>query len=178
VVPEGRLPTYQDVPQLTRVLAVIHEALRLFSPATSLVREASEDFVLPTNSGETLPVPKGTKIGVMFHAIHHNPKYWPDPYEFRPSRFLDDYNKDSFVPFSAGVRSCIGRRFSEVEQIAIISFIVLHYKITILEEPQYAHETAEERKMRVLAPHTQLLVKPIRIPVTFTPREEANILAY
>ena len=38
-------------------------------------------------------------------------KYWPDPYEFRPSRFLGDYNKDAFIPFSAGARVCIGRRY-------------------------------------------------------------------
>ena len=69
-------------------------------------------------------------------------------------------------------------RFSEIEQIAVLSVIILHYHITVLEEPQYAHETAEERKMRVLAPHTRFLVKPIRTPVVFTPREGMNILAY
>ena len=154
-------------------------------------------------------------LGLMFHAIHHNrtwnswfyghivicfdfaAKYWPDPDEFRPSRFLEDYNKDLFMPFSAGERPCIGRRlvfqsidqgtsltkrptlrFSEIEQIAALSVIILHYKIIVLDEPQYAHETAEERKRRVLAAHTRFLVKPIRTPVMFTPREEANILAY
>ena len=70
------------------------------------------------------------------------------------------------------------RRFSETEQIAVLSFIILHYNITVIEEPQYAHETAEERKSRVLAPHARPLVQPIRTPVVFTPREGANILAY
>ena len=57
VVPDGRLPVrrdsnhhamltliyqmYQDVPRLTRVLAVIYEALRLFSPVCS----SSQDTV-------------------------------------------------------------------------------------------------------------------------------------
>ena len=70
-------------------------------------------------------------------------------------------------------------RFSEIEQIAVLSVIVLHYRITVLEEPQYAHETIEERKRRVLATNRQmLLVKPVRTPVVFTPRDGANILAY
>jgi len=69
-------------------------------------------------------------------------------------------------------------RFSEIEQIAVLSFIILHYKITVLEEPPFAHETAEERKMRVLAAQIQVVVKPIRTPMEFTPREGANILAY
>jgi len=111
----------------------------------------------------------------MISAIHHNPKYWPDPYEFRPSRFLGDYNKDAFLPFAAGARACIGRRFSEVEQIAVLSVIILHYRITVLEEPQFAHETASERKKRVLASENRMLLKPVRIPVVFTPREGADI---
>ena len=68
-------------------------------------------------------------LGLMLHAIHHNrtwrrwfiyshivicsdlaAKYWPDPDEFRPSRFLNDYNKDIFMSFSSGERPCIGRR--------------------------------------------------------------------
>jgi succinyl-CoA synthetase alpha subunit len=69
-------------------------------------------------------------------------------------------------------------RFSEIEQIAVLSVIVLHYKITVLDEPQYAHETAQERKMRVLAPQTRFVVKPLRTPMAFTPREGASILAY
>jgi hypothetical protein len=56
--------------------------------------------------------------------------------------------------------------------------IVYHYRITVLEEPRYAHETVEERKKRVLAAHRQLLVKPVRTPVVFTPREGGNILGY
>jgi hypothetical protein len=69
-------------------------------------------------------------------------------------------------------------RFSEIEQIAVLSVIVLRYKITVLDEPQYAHETAQERKMRVLAPQNHLVVKPVRTPMVFTPREGASILAY
>jgi hypothetical protein len=85
---------------------------------------------------------------------------------------------------SSARRTCISDqvlfRFAEIEQIAVLSIIVLHYKITVLDEPQYGHETVEERKRRVLAPHPRspLHVKPIRTPVTFTPREGTNIFAY
>jgi len=175
VVPDGRLPTYHDIPQLTRVLAVINETLRLFPPASMILKEATEDCVVPTDSGETLPIPKGTTLGLMFNAMHYDPKYWRDPNEFRPSRFLENYPKDAFIPFSAGARVCIGRKFSEIEQIAVLSVIVLHYRITVLEEPQYAHETMEERKARVLAAQTAFLIKPVRVPVVFTPREGVNI---
>ena len=66
-------------------------------------------------------------------------------------------------------------RFSEIEQIAVLSVVVLHYKITVLEESQYALETAEERKARVLQRHRPFLVKPVRVPLVFTPREGIDI---
>jgi len=72
----------------------------------------------------------------------------------------------------------LGFRFAEIEQIAVLSVIILHYRITVLEEPQYAHETAEERKMRLLAPQMRIVVRPVRTPVAFTPRAGTNILAY
>ena len=110
---------------------------------------------------------------------------------------MGDYDKGAYLPFSAGARGCIGRRcvikfrsppqsthrnhflrFSETEQIAILSVIVLHYKITVLEEPQYAHETAEEQKTRVLQRHRPFLVQPVRVPLVFTPRDGADIQSY
>ena len=73
---------------------------------------------------------------------------------------------------------CCVLRFAEIEQIAILSVIILHYRITVLDEPQYAHETTEERKERVLTPRMRLAVRPVRTPVAFTPREGANVPAY
>ena len=75
----------------------------------------------------------------------------------------------------AWLTKCCVFRFSEIELIAVLSFIILYYKITVLDEPQYAHETAAERKKRVLASDTRMLVKPVRTPVVFTPREGADI---
>lgn len=39
-------------------------------------------------------------------------RYWQDPLVFNPERFLGNYNKDAFIPFSVGARSCIGRRYA------------------------------------------------------------------
>ena len=73
---------------------------------------------------------------------------------------------------------CCALRFSEIEQIAVLSIIVLHYKITVLEEPQFAHETAEERKIRLLARRGMFIVKPARVPVVLTPREGMSVPCY
>ena len=78
----------------------------------------------------------------------------------------------------AALTNCCFLRFAEIELISALSVIILHYKITVLDEPQFAHETAEERKQRVLAPQAQIVLKPIRTPLVFTPREGENSLGY
>lgn len=51
-------------------------------------------------------IPKGTIIQFMIEAAHKDPKYWKDPNEFNPSRWLDEEGKlkqnEAFLPFSLG----------------------------------------------------------------------------
>ena len=49
-----------------------------------------------------------------------------------------------FIPFSF-------IRFAETEATAVLAMLVSHYKITIKEEPQFASETFEKRKSRILS---------------------------
>ncbi|KAG7088550.1 hypothetical protein E1B28_012532 [Marasmius oreades] len=109
-----RLPTYADMPALTRSLAVIYETLRLFPSVVGVPKQSSEDttIVVSNEEGETrsIPVTKETYIVLHTTGAHYNPRYWKDPYEFLPERFLGDWSRDAFIPFSVGARSCIGRR--------------------------------------------------------------------
>lgn len=41
-------------------------------------------------------------------------------------------------------------RFFETEGIAILTMLVSRYKIEVKDEPQFAHETFEEKKARIL----------------------------
>jgi cytochrome P450 len=51
--------------------------------------------------------PKNTRVIVNILGIHHNPKYWKDPKEFKPERWNDIQMKDvkyQYLPFSLGPR--------------------------------------------------------------------------
>ena len=48
------------------------------------------------------------------------------------------------------------RRFFETEGIAILTMLVAKYKITVKEEAQFASETFEQRKARILKAHEVL----------------------
>ena len=63
-------------------------------------------------------------------------------------------------------------RFSEIEALTVLALIVLHYKIEVLEEPQFVDESFEQRKERVLeAQIGGLTLTPKRVPLQLTRRK-------
>lgn len=175
VLPNGGSPSYEDRTKLDRCIAAYYETLRLVPPVTNVPKFSAEDTTLTITNAQgekvVIPVPKGTQIALDTAGLHYNPLYWEDPHAYKPDRFLSDYNRDAFLPFSAGSRSCIGRRFFEVEGISALTLILSKYKISIKEEPQFSHETFEQRKERVLNARAGITVTPIRVPLVFTRRD-------
>ncbi|KAH9953726.1 614/534 cytochrome P450 [Lactifluus volemus] len=151
----NRMPTYEDMSRFTHSLAVLYETLRLFPSVPDIPKIAAEDTTLMASNRDgtktSIPVPAGTTVSLHVPGIHYNPRYWKDPHMFKPERFLGDWPKDAFLPFNQGARACLGRRFAEIEGIAVITMLVSRYKIDIKEEHQFARETFEERYARVTA---------------------------
>jgi cytochrome P450 len=168
------MPTYEDMNKFTLSLAALYETLRMFPAAPSVPKRAAEDTVLTVNNADggktTFPVPAGTEVQLHFPALHYNPAYWKDPYTFRPQRFLEDYPKDSFLPFSAGARACLGRRFFETESIAVITMMMLKYRVEVKQEPEFAGETLEQCFARITASEQKLTNTPNRVPLVFKRR--------
>ncbi|KAH9962276.1 cytochrome P450 [Lactifluus volemus] len=171
----NRMPTYEDMSRFTHSLAVLYETLRLFPPATDIPKMATEDTTLMASNRDgtktSIPVPAGTTVTLHVPGIHYNPRYWKDPHQFKPERFLRDWPKDAFLPFNQGARACLGRRFAEIEGIAVITMLVSRYKIEVKEEPEFAGETFEERYARITAFKEGLTLAPSRVPLVLRRRE-------
>ncbi|KAK8123762.1 cytochrome P450 [Apiospora kogelbergensis] len=103
----------------TYLRACIDESLRISPPVgSSLWREVTADGV----SIDSLHVPKGCDVGVPIYSIHHDPKYFKEPFEYRPERWLVDDGTGSiergrsvFNPFSVGMRGCLGKGLANTE---------------------------------------------------------------
>ena len=114
--------------KMTYTNAVINESMRLYPPAWITDRENIEDDTLLGYH-----IKDKTLIGVSFYELHRNPKYWDNPEEFNPERFLGEQKKESykyFYPFGAGPRMCIGLGFAMYEMSLTLSYIVKKYSIS------------------------------------------------
>ncbi|MCX6433745.1 MAG: cytochrome P450 [Actinobacteria bacterium] len=115
----GRPATFADYGRLPFARAVFDEALRLYPPAWLITRKAHEADVLGGHE-----VPAGSLIILSPWLLHRHPALWPDPDEFRPSRFLGgEADRSALIPFGAGLRQCIGRDFAYVEGVLMLSSI-------------------------------------------------------
>lgn len=72
-------------------------------------------------------VPAGTQVGVHVYSLHHNERYFTDPFEYRPERWLegDEETKkrrnSAFAPFSIGSRGCAGKPMAYLEMSLAIA---------------------------------------------------------
>jgi cytochrome P450 len=116
-VVETDVPGPSHLDELTYTEQVIDEALRLYSPAHSLFREATAEVEL---GGYTIP--EGDVLYLPQWVIHRDERWWDDPQEFRPERFADngDRHPFAFFPFGAGPRRCIGEAFARAEAKIVV----------------------------------------------------------
>nr|GMC57083.1 cytochrome P450 CYP82D47-like [Ipomoea batatas] len=118
-----------DIKNLVFLQAVIKETLRLYpSGPINGLRSSLKDCTL----SQGYHVPAGTRLMVNIWKIHHDENIWPEPYEFRPERFLTTH-KDidvkgqhiELIPFGSGRRSCPGIQLS-LQTLHLCLATVLH----------------------------------------------------
>jgi cytochrome P450 len=116
---------------------VIKETLRMYPPVVQIpMRRADKNEQI----GTSIKVKKGTLIGINVYNIHHNPLYWPEPFEFRPERFSEEESKNrptmAWIPFGAGARLCIGKAFSILEQRIFLCALLQRYTVHLQDVSQ------------------------------------------
>ncbi|POG74196.1 cytochrome P450 [Rhizophagus irregularis DAOM 181602=DAOM 197198] len=122
---EPIIPSLDQLKELKYVNAIIKETLRTHPPTPILtVRRLKKpikvgSYILPINSTCMINTWK----------IHRDPKYWENPNQYNPERFLSsDEKRDKFawIPFSAGPRNCVGQNLTLLQQRVVLSMFHLH----------------------------------------------------
>jgi cytochrome P450 len=132
--------------------AVVAESLRLRPVVPLAGRRLSEELRI---NGHVLP--PGTDVTPAIWLTHTRPDRYPEPYAFRPERFLADAPATyAWIPFGGGVRRCIGAAFAEMEMRVALSEIV---------------------RRRALRPASTSAEKVARRNVTFSPARGTMVIA-
>jgi cytochrome P450 len=95
----------------------IQEILRVASVVPVNERVCIRDTTLPCGGGGDKMQPvflkKGQRVLIANHAMQHRQELWgSDVSEFKPERWEERRVGFEFVPFGAGPRKCIGRKFT------------------------------------------------------------------
>jgi cytochrome P450 len=69
--------------------------------------------------------PVGVCLVPNAYLVHHDPEIYPDPYAFRPERFLDSSpGTYSWIPFGGGRRRCLGASFAMLEMKLVLRAVL------------------------------------------------------
>ncbi|KAI5927344.1 cytochrome P450 [Camillea tinctor] len=132
-------------PKLTNckyLRACIDEAIRL-APAslaplwrTQSYEDQSDEPIIV----DGYVIPRGTEVAVSLYSLLHNDQYFPDPFDFKPERWMEPDTPeneeaqaartlvhDAFAPFALGARGCPGKPMLYLEDSLTIAKTIWYF---------------------------------------------------
>ncbi|KAJ5798523.1 benzoate 4-monooxygenase cytochrome P450 [Penicillium pulvis] len=126
-------PSLVVLEKLPYLSAVVQESLRLCNPVTHRLCRKFPDKALRY---QDYVIPPGWTVSMTSMLIHGNESIYPEPYEFRPERWLNGglevrQLERYLVPFNRGVRVCLGLNLARAELFIILAVLFRQFKFDI-----------------------------------------------
>jgi cytochrome P450 len=117
--------------------ATVYEGMRV-RPVIPMV---ARRVMVPWRLGE-FRVPPGTPVAASIVLIHHREDVYPDPFAFRPERFLGRQpGTYTWIPFGGGIRRCLGASLAMIEQQIVLRAIAQRVDLAATDpEPEHARQ--------------------------------------
>ncbi|MFH5799808.1 cytochrome P450 [Haladaptatus sp. CMAA 1911] len=113
-------PTVADLAHLDYLDKIVTEAMRLYPPAYVVYRQT-----VAADELAGFHVPADTIVSTPQWVVHHDERYFDDPWEFRPERWTDEFRRElppfAYFPFGGGPRKCIGDGFAMREAKLVLA---------------------------------------------------------
>ncbi|KAF2770283.1 benzoate 4-monooxygenase cytochrome-like protein P450 [Teratosphaeria nubilosa] len=121
--------------------AFLHEGCRMSGPIPA---EPARTVLPGGTQVDDQWFPEGTKVSVGFYCLSNNKDVYPEPFKFRPERWIADENdpksvaqvqqaEAAFCAFSAGSRGCVGKNLAWLEMLLVIAKLV--YRFQVKQDP-------------------------------------------
>ena len=106
--------------------ATVYEILRLRPPVSQII---PREVMKPIEIGGVRYEP-GMALMASAYLLHHNPDLYPDPYAFRPERFLGTKpGIYTWIPFGGGRTRCLGAEIGIVEMKVVLRAVLSRYEL-------------------------------------------------
>lgn len=123
--------TFDHVGALPFIDAVVKEGLRMYPPVYALPGHVVKRDT--TICGYDFQA--GQRIILSPYATQRDPRWFANPEEFRPGRWLDGSTtgipRFCWIPFGGGPRVCYGQHFAMVEMIITLATIVRRFRLAL-----------------------------------------------
>jgi cytochrome P450 len=127
-----------------QVEATIIEAMR----SRPVIPIIGRRVKVPWQLGE-YAVPADTPVTMSILLVHHREDLYPEPFEFRPERWLDGRKPGTYewIPFGGGIRRCLGAALAMAEQRVVLATMARRLD---LEADDPAPERARHRNVTMI----------------------------
>lgn len=124
--------SWKALEQMTILHCCIKETIRLYPPLVFLMRDVVKEQTTP----DGIVIPKGHRVMVAQAMTMRLPEYFPDPDEFKPSRWLGNaaskLQRYLFIGFGEGMHTCMGQRFAYMQIKSVLIKLLTTFELEMI----------------------------------------------